>query len=522
MNSPTPPDPATPIPTAPRAPRAPPRFLRRQYYNARRFYDWLLDSPLGFAVQLILLALWLGLVFLLVKGLGLEVQHGKHVRSTATALVWAVIALCSLPKLIMLCIFITMRYRSTRLDYDVIVPDEGSSSLATPLRRKQVLETWRYEARHMIDALRRAGEHAGICGFIASLSLGVCALILAPAIVNRSNLALHQLVAIAVVSATCVSFALITGRSLVRAASRDSSAHMFAWGAKSLLVTVATTVLFAVLLIPQANAGHGQGATQVFATPAGAILLGGGVALLGERALRAISERAATMLGVPEISPQAMADLRSVDGLTDDDILRLAEEGVDSVHALAFVPTPRMFFNTTHSLQRIVDWQDQALLLVLFGRQRYQRFRDELGIRGVIDALALAQRVDDAFQSESRVAAGVRSAENSPAAPTSPSSTTVPPHHEDWITEVSRLVGFASVTAFREACRAMLTDEVAARLSLYWQSSPRRSRRDRDDEAEEDAVYGRKDDRDGALAREGNRTADLADSEDDGGSIGMS
>ena len=66
-----------------------------------------------------------------------------------------------------------------------------------------------------------------------------------------------------------------------------------------------------------------------------------------------------------------------------EDYARLIEEGVDSVHALAFFPTPRLFFNTRYSLQCICDWQDQALLLTYFGAARAQLFRERLGIRGV-------------------------------------------------------------------------------------------------------------------------------------------
>jgi hypothetical protein len=130
------------------------------------------------------------------------------------------------------------------------------------------------------------------------------------------------------------------------------------------------------------------------ATAQGSIAMGIAVGLLGDRAFLAVSNRAAALLGAePEVIDRSV-DLRAIEGLGRDDQQRLQEENIGSLHALAFVPVPRLFFNSSFNLQRICDWQDQALLLVYVGVSRARALREFFQIRGIIDAQRLASIAD--------------------------------------------------------------------------------------------------------------------------------
>jgi len=63
--------------------------------------------------------------------------------------------------------------------------------------------------------------------------------------------------------------------------------------------------------------------------------LGVAVALIGRQALAIVTSRAGGISGVKTVTPENRADLRTVDGMSEEDIDRLSEEGVDSIHALA-------------------------------------------------------------------------------------------------------------------------------------------------------------------------------------------
>ena len=70
------------------------------------------------------------------------------------------------------------------------------------------------------------------------------------------------------------------------------------------------------------------------------------------------------------------------------------------MHALAFVPAPRLFFNSSLNFQRICDWQDQALLIEYCGETKAKVLREQAQIRGVTDALALACARGDGLNNE--------------------------------------------------------------------------------------------------------------------------
>ena len=70
------------------------------------------------------------------------------------------------------------------------------------------------------------------------------------------------------------------------------------------------------------------------------------------------------------------------------------------MHALAFCPTARLIYNTRYSLQRICDWQDQALLLAYVGTSLGTKLREQYLVRGVLDAHFLAAALMNVRSSE--------------------------------------------------------------------------------------------------------------------------
>lgn len=69
----------------------------------------------------------------------------------------------------------------------------------------------------------------------------------------------------------------------------------------------------------------------------------------------------------------------------------LSAQPIDTIHALAFVPTPRLYFSTTYSLQWICNWQDQAMRIVATDA-RAATFRDQMMVFGAMDAQVMAER----------------------------------------------------------------------------------------------------------------------------------
>lgn len=77
-----------------------------------------------------------------------------------------------------------------------------------------------------------------------------------------------------------------------------------------------------------------------------------------------------------------------IQGITSDDELRLSEEGIADVEHMAKAPVLTLATNTGYSLQRLVDWQDQANLCCYVGYE-ISKWRKQL-VRGSLDILGLA------------------------------------------------------------------------------------------------------------------------------------
>lgn len=88
------------------------------------------------------------------------------------------------------------------------------------------------------------------------------------------------------------------------------------------------------------------------------------------------------------------APLHLVEGLTVWDQARLLEEGVENVQALATAPIARLFVSTSFSAQQLVDWIDQAILMLYVGAEERQAWK-LLGLRTASDLMDLADRLNN-------------------------------------------------------------------------------------------------------------------------------
>ncbi|MFO0756665.1 MAG: hypothetical protein U0359_09250 [Byssovorax sp.] len=403
------------------------------------------DSLRSFFIQLVLFGLGL------LGALGVfarAVTAPTLMRSSFERLLFAagVALLPALPLLLTLCLSRMVTHAlDARVEYGRTATFE-----AHPGRRRgadawivrSARRLWHHEAEQVTHASTRMREHAAFYGFVASAALSIVTMLLiAPAVAQTLDNPGHDgryrvPIALAVGSAVAIAFLRDTGRMLVRAAHRDSSTPMFAWATRRLLLLISSTLLLCCMAFFSKDLeGLIKGAT-------GWVLLGAAMAILGDRAVDAVDNRAARLLGVAPQRTRDEDDLRQIEGLGEDDRLRLAEEGVDSVHTLAFQWTPKLFFSTPYALHRICDWQDQCLLLVRLGPSRARMFREQLGIRGAIDA---SHAIEDILA--------------------------LPEGDED-AGDLMRMLGFPGDTQGRVALERIACDEGIARLEVFQRAIP--------------------------------------------------
>jgi len=373
-----------------------------------------------------------------------------------------VLGAVALPALLATCSSMLVERRFARGEFflDLTFPP------TMPLRERaewkfKMEQMWSYEAGLMRESVQRMARHAAIFGFLGSAILIACSVILLR--YAKGDDELRHLIALSVGASTTVSFTLNLGQVLFRSASNDSTARMMAWSARTLLIVSVATVFFGVAFL-SGSGDHADGKGYLFQGYKGALIVGVAVALLGERILRAMKDRAASMLGVS--APAARSgDLALIDGLSDEDIDRLAEEGVDSTHALAFFPTPRLFFNTTYSLQRLCEWQDQALLIARVGRTNAQLLREQYLVRGAVAARNLAREIcgrakpgqratDDAHEGVSAVPSEDGEDEGAK------------------LRALAKAMGFTGVNQAVLGMRSLADDEAIERLELFCRAVP--------------------------------------------------
>lgn len=260
--------------------------------------------------------------------------------------------------------------------------------------------------------------------------------------------AVIPLVALAVLAATGVSFTLDLGYIVVRAASRDLTAPMLAAALKRFLWVLCGALLLVLLLL---YVSTGQGiAITCQGKQLSVVVVGATLALFGERATGVVSERAAQTLGMRLRVPESSLELKGIKGLSDSAVERLLEEGIDSIHALAFYSTPRLFLATPYSLARVCDLQDQAALLDFLDVRRVQILADQFGVRGIIEAsdfgkklLAEAKTKEDATR------------------------------QADELKELRAALGWANENQMRRLLELLAASPLAAALRVYKSGRPR-------------------------------------------------
>lgn len=266
-----------------------------------------------------------------------------------------------------------------RLSADKIPPTQrgdGDNELSE-LRRTISLE---WERRNVVCS--NADLQAKIWGFLGTLAVsgGVMAAATFGLGVEQGDTRQPDgiSVALAVLAAVAMSFSLNFAQVLIRSAEHDASPALFSNASRDLLVSTVVAVI-AVTLLP----------TRASTSPS-AIGLGLCAGLLGPRALGPIKDYAARVFGVKASPGDSQLPLTMIEGLTNDVVDRLAEEAIQSVHALATMNTPRVYLATPYTWEQVIDWQTQAVFLEQLGPVRLTKFREWSPIRRVEDALRIA------------------------------------------------------------------------------------------------------------------------------------
>src|SRR3546814_3808259 len=98
--------------------------------------------------------------------------------------------------------------------------------------------------------------------------------------------------------------------------------------------------------------------------PALAFLIG----IFPQRALQYLTDRLNTILSPVEAKAREVP-LEMIQGVTVNDRLRLAEEGIESCFDLANADFVQLLFTTPYQPLELIDWQLQARLVMYFGKR---------------------------------------------------------------------------------------------------------------------------------------------------------
>lgn len=368
---------------------------------------------------------------------------------------------------------------------------------------ERICHLWVLEAKRSLQAQHRMTQHACLFGFAVS------AVVSWSVILNNSPSISVQvrMMAVAAAAAAVTSFVLSFGRISVRASIRDASARMFAHALRAVITSVLAVLLLSTLLWHNhaaSEAGkdgkdhrdHAVLSEQPLKNPSSFLMMGLLIALIGESVLGQLTTRAASAMNLtaPRTS-ESGPGLSSIEGLSEHDILRLGEEGIDSLHALAMASTAYLYFSTPYTLQRLCDWQDQALLITNVGFAKAQSCREKLMIRGCIDLQRKADFLISAARprrprSDGAQATGCRcecaakaappagSASGSSSGSGSGSDSSKKTEADDLSAENEKIfeiirssLGFISIEQARESLFPLAHDETVRRLRIYERGS---------------------------------------------------
>lgn len=128
---------------------------------------------------------------------------------------------------------------------------------------------------------------------------------------------------------------------------------------------------------------------SVFAAPETAVLfVAFGAGMFADAALRAIEQRWLDRLGLADALRQPLP-VRNLEGVSYNDELRLWEEGITDAEHLAVETIDNLLINTKYTLERIIDWKDQAFLYA-YVAEDIPKWRAALN-RGALDVIGMAE-----------------------------------------------------------------------------------------------------------------------------------
>jgi hypothetical protein len=240
--------------------------------------------------------------------------------------------------------------------------------------------SWTYEMTKAHCSLARAEVFAALWGTITSLSIAISVMLLLPPI-QAAQVPFDKVrapVAFAVIGATVVSFLLELSRLSIRTSNDDPTKRMFAEALRTLILAVVSTLVL-VLMLPVFGL---EPLKRVGDSPAAALGFGAGIAIMGPPAFEWTRARLASLFGIEQKRVARGTALELLEDIGSEEIMRLSEEGIDTVEALVNTPIPRLFLCTRYSLQRIIAWHDFGLLVTRVGAGPAADLRARWGLRG--------------------------------------------------------------------------------------------------------------------------------------------
>ena len=128
------------------------------------------------------------------------------------------------------------------------------------------------------------------------------------------------------------------------------------------------------------SAGNANGGTRIASSflPALAFVIG----IFPQRALQYLTDRMSTVLA-PSTPRAREIPLELIQGVSVNDRMRLAEEGIESCFDLANAEFVQLLFTTPYQPLQLIDWQLQARLVLYFGNAA-EELREQ-GVRTISD-----------------------------------------------------------------------------------------------------------------------------------------
>lgn len=158
------------------------------------------------------------------------------------------------------------------------------------------------------------------------------------------------------------------------------------YGLGTRMIFAAIIALMVYHMLPDiAGPSGGEAGVSSSFLPALAFMIG----IFPQRALQYLTDRMNAILS-PAVSAAREVPLELIQGISVNDRLRLAEEGIESCFDLANAEFVQLLFTTPYQPLELIDWQLQARLVLYFGPVAEEM--REHGIRTISDL----KRLDDA------------------------------------------------------------------------------------------------------------------------------